>query len=111
LDSFTALFGVDRRELQLKVPRKQPPGVDNFVDELELLFGLTDDRFARLHVAVLGQRFTFDQLSPSNDAIERAAQIVRDDAEVIIGEPVDVRRVTRHGIGRAIGFVLQRGFC
>ncbi len=78
------LFRVDRRQLQPKIAREQPPRVDDFVDQIELLLCLADDGLARADVARLVQRLTLDELRPSDDAVERAAQIVRDDAEVVV---------------------------
>ena len=85
------LFRIDGRQLQLQVARQQTPGIDDFVDELELLFGLADDRFARAHVARLIECLSLDELGPANNAVERSAQIVRDHAQVIVGKPVDFR--------------------
>ena len=97
------LLAVDRRELQLEIPRQQPPGVDHLIDELELISCLSDDRFAGLHAAVFGQRFAFDELGPSDDAVQRTAQIVGDDAQIVVGEPVDIHGVARGRAAFAIG--------
>ncbi len=92
------LFRIDGRELQPEISRQQAPRVDDFVDEVELLLRLTDDRLARAHVAGLVQRLALDELRPSDDAVERAAQIVRDDAEVVVGKSVDLERRPLRGV-------------
>ena len=84
------LFCVDRRELQPEIPRQQPPRVDHFVDQGELLFCLTDDRFTGADGAGFVQRLALDELCPSEDAVERAAQIVRDYAEIVVGKSIDL---------------------
>ena len=40
----------------------------------------------------LVQRLALDELRPSDDAVERAAQIVRNNAEIVIGKSVDLER-------------------
>ena len=80
----TSSFASTGASLQPEISRKQPPRVDDFVDELELLLRLPDDRFARAHIARLVQRLALDELGPADDAVERAAQIVRDDAEIVV---------------------------
>ena len=89
------LLGVNRRHLELKVAREQPPRVHHFVDQLELLLRLPDDGLPGAHNALFGQRLAFDELGPSDDAVERPAQIVCGDAQVIVRESIhpDCRRV------------------
>ena len=39
----------------------------------------------------------------SSSPVQRAAQIVRDDAEIVVGEPIDVRHLARGRAAFAIG--------
>ena len=94
---------VHRREFQSEISRQQTPGVDHLVDEIELLLGLPDNRLARADVARLVQRLALDELGPSDDAVERAAQVVGDYAEVIIGETVDLQGRPLLGIFSTFG--------
>ena len=78
------LFGIDRRHLELKISRQQPPRVHDFVDQLELLLRLPDDGLAGPHVAFFRQRLALDELGPADDAVQRSAQIVRGDAQIVV---------------------------
>ena len=82
--SVDELFRVDRCQLEPQIPREQAPRVDDFVHQGELLPGLADNRLAGAHVARLVQGLAFDELRPPDDAVERAAQVVRDETQVVI---------------------------
>jgi hypothetical protein len=76
----------------LQVARQQPPRVDDLIDELELLPGLSDDRFTRPHAARFVEGLALDELSPADNAVQRAAQIVRNHAQIVVGKSVDLHR-------------------
>jgi hypothetical protein len=57
-----------------------------------LLFRLPDDRFSGAHVSFFGQRLALDELGPADDAVERSAQIVRGDTQIVVGETIDAHR-------------------
>ena len=78
------LFCIDGRELQLQIARQQAPRVDDFVDELELLLRLADNRLARAHIAGIVQRLALDELGPSDDAVERPSEIVGNDTQIVV---------------------------
>jgi hypothetical protein len=84
------LFRIDRRQLQAQIARQQPPRVDDFVDQGELLFCLTDNRFTRPYRSGFVKRLPLDELCPTKDAVERTAQVVGDHAEVIVRKSVDL---------------------